>query len=203
LALLFAQTGEQELAQWITTNPESRYARSACYLYEWLTEKQLPVADPVSPRARYVQLADSQLQLVLPQGERDKRFRIQNNLPGTRDFCPLVRMSPYLQGMLATDLRRVTADTLARYDPDLLRRAAAFLYLKETQSSFEVEREKPSPQKAQRFADLLRQADTQTPLSEDRLLDLQHAALDPRFHEFTWRGIQNWGGQGPWLPQAG
>lgn len=195
LALLFAKAGEEELAQWITASPESRYARSACYLYEWLTRRQLPVADPVSPRASYVQVADSLLQLALPQGERDKRFRVQNNLPGTRDFCPLVRMSPYLQGMLATDLRRVTADTLARYDRDLLRRAASFLYLKETQSSFEVEREKPSPQKAQRFADLLRQADTQTPLSEERLLDLQHAALDPRFHEFTWRGIQNWIGK--------
>ena len=195
LALLFAETGEQELTQWITANPESRYARSACYLYEWLTGRQLPVANPVSPRARYVQIADSELQLALPQGKRDKRFRVQNNLPGTRNFCPLVRISPYLQNMLATDLRRVTAETLARYDQDLLRRAAAFLYLKETQSSFEVEREKPSPQKSQRFADLLRQADTQTPLNEDRLLDLQHAALDPRFHEFTWRGIQNWIGK--------
>jgi len=195
LALLFAETGEQELTQWITTNPESRYARSACYLYEWLTGRQLPVADPVSPRARYVQIADSVLQLALPHGERDKRFRVQNNLPGTRDFCPLVRISPYLQNMLATDLRRVTAETLARYNQDLLRRAAAFLYLKETQSSFEVEREKPTPQKSQRFADLLRQADTQTPLSEDRLLELQHAALDPRFHEFTWRVTQTWVGK--------
>ncbi len=195
LALLFAETGEQELAQWIITNPESRYARSACYLYEWLTGRQLPVADPVSPRASYVQLADSELQLAMPHGERDKRFRVQNNLPGTRSFCPLIRMSPYLQNMLATDLHRVTAETLARYDSDLLRRAAAFLYLKETQSSFEVEREKPSSQKAQRFADLLRQADTQTPLSEDRLMDLQHAALDPRFHEFAWRDIQNWVGK--------
>jgi Fic family protein len=195
LALLFAKTGEQELAQWITTNPESRYARCACYLYEWLTSRQLPVADPVPPRASYVQVADSLLQLALPHGHRDKRFRVQNNLPGTRDFCPLVRMSRYLQDMLTTELRRVTAETLARYDQDLLRRAAGYLYLKETQSSFEVEREKPSPQKAQRFADLLRQADTQTPLSEDRLLALQHAALDPRFHEFTWRSIQNWVGK--------
>jgi Fic family protein len=195
LALLFAQTGEQELRQWIVASPESRYARTACYLYEWLTGKELPIADPVSPRASYVPIADAQLQLALPQGERAKRFRVQNNLPGTRSFCPLVRMTPYLQDMRATDLRRLAADTLARYDQDLLRRAAAYLYLKETQSSFEVEREKASPQKAQRFADLLRQADSQTPLSEERLLELQHAALDPRFHEFTWRGIQTWVGK--------
>ncbi len=67
--------------------------------------------------------------------------------------------------------------------------------MKETQSSFEVEREKASPQKAQRFADLLRQADTHTPLTEERLVELQQAVVDPRFHEHTWRHQQNWLGK--------
>jgi hypothetical protein len=83
-------------------------------------------------------------------------------------------------------------ETLKQYDQDLLRRAAAFLYLKETQSSFEVEQEKPSASKAQRFADLLRQADTGEPLTEERMTGLQNAVIDPRFHEFTWRHQQNW-----------
>jgi Fic family protein len=195
LALLFARAGEQELLQWISATPESRYARIACHLYEWLTGNQLPINDPVPPRARYVSLADPQLQLAFPNGEKHSRFRIQHNLPGTIDFCPLIRMTPYLQRMLATDLRGITAATLARYDQDLLRRASAYLYLKETQSSFEVEREKPSPQKAQRFADLLRQTDTLSPLTEERLVALQQAIVDPRFHEFTWRSIQNWVGK--------
>ena len=72
------------------------------------------------------------------------------------------------------------------------RRAAAFLYLKETQSSFEVEREKPSASRAQRFADLLRQADIGQPLTKERLVELQNAVIDPRFHEFGWRQQQNW-----------
>jgi hypothetical protein len=55
-----------------------------------------------------------------------------------------------------------------------------------------VEREKPSPDRAQRFADLLRQADTSHPLTEERLAELQNAVVDPRFHEFGWRGQQNW-----------
>jgi hypothetical protein len=195
LALLFAQTGERELVDWISASPESRYARVACHLYEWLTGRELPIANPVPARAGYVLVADTLQQLCFPHGTADKRFRVRNNLPGTRDFCPLVRMTSYLQGMLATDLRRLTEDTLGRYDADLLRRAAAYLYLKETQSSFELEREKPSPQKAQRFADLLRQADTQAPLTEERFVELQNATVDPRFHEFSWRGIQNWVGK--------
>ncbi len=195
LALLFAQTGEQELSDWIRKSPESRYARSACFLYEWLTEKLLPVEDPVPVRASYVKLADPLQQLAFPHGEKDSRFRIRNNLPGTRHFCPLVRMTNYLQGMISAELRRTIATTLARYDQDMLRRAAAYLYLKETQSSFEVEREMPLPQKSQRFADLLRQADTQEPLSIERLVALQQVVVDPRFHEFSWRIKQNWLGK--------
>lgn len=195
LALLFVQTGEQELTEWITNSPESRYARVACFLYEWLTEKTLPVKNPVPSQAKYVWVANETLQLVFPHGERQERFRVRNNLPGTRNFCPTVLMTKYLQEMVSTDLRRTILTILEKYDQGLLRRAVAYLYLKETQSSFEVEREKPSPQKAKRFADLLRQADTPTPLTEQRLVELQQAVIDPRFHEFTWRTQQNWLGQ--------
>jgi hypothetical protein len=97
--------------------------------------------------------------------------------------------------MTQKDLKRRTQETLAKYDPDLLRRAAAFLYLKETHSSFEVEREKPSSDRAQRFADLLRQGESGTPLSEDRFVELQNAVVDTRFHEFSYRRKQNWIGQ--------
>ncbi|MGI9251813.1 MAG: Fic family protein [Pseudohongiellaceae bacterium] len=195
LTLLFAQIGEQELLAWIGHSPTSRYARIACYLYEWLTGKQLPTTRPVPSQTSYVQLADPGRQLAFVTGKRDTRYRVQNNLPGNDRFCPLIRITPYLREMIDSDLRQATRTVLARYDSDLLRRAAAFLYLNETRSSFEVEREKPSPHKAQRFADMLRQADTLIPLSEERLADLQQSVMDPRFHEFTWRREQNWIGK--------
>lgn len=195
LALLFEQHGAEELADWILKSPESGYARRACFLYEWLTLRTLPVESPVSSKARYVQAVDPSLQFAPDQGPRTQRFRVLDNLPGSRKFCPLVRKTDSLGKRVEKDLHRRTRETLAQYDRDLLRRAAAFLYLKETQSSFEVEREKPSPRRAQRFADLLRQADTRTPLTEERLVELQNEVLDPRFHEFTWRSEQNWIGK--------
>jgi len=184
-----------ELSQWLQRNPESRYARIGCFLYEWLTATFLPIDDPVTPRARYVTVVDDEQQFALHKGERVSRFRVINNLPGHRNFCPLVRKSDYLKSMVTKNLRTRTQQVLAAYDADLLRRAAAYLYMKETQSSFEVEREKPSPQRAQRFADLLRQADTRESLTENRLVELQNAVLDPRFHEYTWRSQQNWIGK--------
>ena len=193
LYLLFRQTGKDELNAWLAESPTSSYARRAGFLYEWLSGDKLKVNVPANER--YVDLVNNALQFGLKRGEKDKRFRVNNNLPGNKDFCPLVRRTDYLDKMIANDLRKKTRETLANYDEELLSRAAGFLYLKETQSSFEVERETPSPDRAQRFADLLRQADTRIPLSEDRLVELQQAVVDPRFHEFTWRGRQNWVGK--------
>lgn len=53
---------------------------------------------------------------------------------------------------------------------------------------------KPSTSKAQRFADLLHDAETGEPLSEERFVELQNAVVDPRFAEASYRQIQNWVG---------
>lgn len=89
-------------------------------------------------------------------------------------------------------MKQRTLEKLAKYPADLLRRAAGFLYLKETHSSFEVERAKPNPDRARRFADLLREAESGTPLSEQRFVELQNAVVDPRFAEASYRMQQNW-----------
>lgn len=193
LALLFTRTGRLEIETSIAEQPESSFARRIGYLYEWLMGEEIKAA--VAPKAAYVPIVDEKLQFGLADGPKDGKFRVINNLTGNRLFCPLVRKTDFLQEMVRKDLKQRTIDTLAKYDPNLLRRAAAFLYLKETHSSFEVEREKPSPNRAQRFADLLREAESGTPLSEDRLVQLQNAVLDPRFHEFSYRNQQNWIGQ--------
>ena len=193
LNLLFtAADHAPPLCAWIQGSPTSAYARRACFLFEWLTGSRLPVEDPVPSKMRYVDLLDTNVQFATTVVNKETRYRINNNLPGTRDFCPLVRKTDFLRTMVSKDLRQRTREKLGKYDPDLLRRAAGFLYLKETQSSFELEREKPSANRAQRFADLLRQADSAQLLTEQRLVELQNAVLDPRYQEFGWRQQQNW-----------
>ena len=195
LSLLFERTGPQELCEWISENPNSVYARRICFLYEWLTGTAIPLENPVPAKTRYVDVLDTDIHFGTCDGTKDTRFRVNDNLPGTRAFCPLVRKTDFLIEMVNKDLRGRTRDTLAEYDQGLLRRAAAFLYMKETQSSFEVERETPSADRTQRFTDLLRQADTGLPLTEERLVELQNAIIDARFHEFGWRQQQNWVGE--------
>ena len=193
LALLFARTGPSEIEATLGEKSASTFARRLGFLYEWITSENIKSGD--ESRAAYVPVLDESMQFGRANGPRNRKFRVTDNLPGNRQFCPLVRKTDFLRAMLGKNLKQRTADTLAKYDPHLLRRAAAFLYLKETHSSFEVEREKPSPDRAQRFADLLREADMGIALSEQRFVHLQNAVLDPRFHEHAYRGRQNWVGQ--------
>lgn len=190
LALLFARRGAQDIEHWTAARPESVYTRRLAFLFEWLTGESLPFE--VSQKASYVPAVDQTLQYGFASGVRNAKFRVVDNLPGNRRFCPLVRRSEYLETALAKDLNKRTHETLAKYDHALLRRAADFLYLKETQSSFAVEREKPSQTRAQRFANLLREAESSQPLSEDRFIELQNAVVDPRFREASYRIRQNW-----------
>lgn len=190
LNFLFKENVKEQIQNWLTQQSESKYARQTGFLYEWLTNDVLD--SYVSAKASYVPLLDEKLQFGISGGEKTLKFRVINNLPGNQKFCPLVRKTSFLKDIVKKDLKLRTQETLAKYDADLLRRVAAYLYLKETQSSFEVEREKPSPARAQRFADLLREAETGTPLSEDRFVELQNAVLDPRFQDVSYRTQQNW-----------
>jgi len=54
-------------------------------------------------------------------GETNRKFRVRNNLPGTRKFCPLVRRTPALFEMAQRDLRVRAPETLSGYAPDLMR----------------------------------------------------------------------------------
>jgi hypothetical protein len=193
LFLLFQKTGRQEIEKAIAEQPESTYARRLGFLYEWLTREDITAS--VAPRAAYVPLVDDSLQYGLSNGRRNAKFRVADNLPGNQRFCPLVRKTPAIESMVRKNLKHRIQETISRYDPDLLRRAAAFLYLKETHSSFEVEREKPSPDRAKRFADLLRDAESGAQWSDERFVQLQNAIVDPRFKEFAYRVHQVWVGK--------
>jgi Fic/DOC family len=194
LELLFTQSGPQPLGTWLRAQPESAYARRAGFLYEWITSKELDVA-ALSTRTSYVPVLDESLQYGIGDaGTVTRKFRVRDNLPGSREFCPLIRKTAALLEMTQKDLHARAQEALSRYEPNLLRRAAQYLLLKETRSSYEVEREKPSSGRIQRFVELLRTADVGQPLSQDRFVTLQNAVLEPRWHEFAYRHRQNWVG---------
>lgn len=85
-ARLFAATGPDPIAAWCRQAPFGQYARRTGFLYEWLTGQQLDVPDVTN--GGYVDAVSSQRYLTRTEPLRIRRWRINNNLPGIRDFAP-------------------------------------------------------------------------------------------------------------------
>ena len=124
--------------------------------------------------------------------QRNKRFAVLHNLPGTPTFCPLVRRTPALRAWIEKDLGARIAQVLASLEPELLARAVNYLYLAETRSSFAIEKDVPDSQRAERFRRLLERAGEDMPLEEQTFVEWQNV-IAPRLRaEFSYRQKQNW-----------
>jgi len=79
--------------------------------------------------------------------------------------------------------------------PGIFQRALRYLYAKETRTSYAIERETPTHQRAERFMALLHRAGADEFLTPEGLLNLQRTIVDPRFAAQGWRTLQNYVGQ--------
>ena len=184
LNALFQEVPATFIEEWVQAQPTSAYARRVWFLYEWLigTELNLPTAPP----APYANVLDEALQFTV-KGETVTRHRVRNNLPGTPDFCPLIRRSEALRAMLSQDLAGEARNTVQRTAPDLIARAAAFLLLEDSKASYVIEGERPPQDRIQRWGQAIGEAGRQ-PLSAEELLRLQRLVIGPaRFTHFGWR----------------
>ena len=173
-------------------NPNGEYIRKAAFLWEWLHGDSLNAE--TAPSGRYVDLLDPDHYAVAATPTRHRATRITNNLLGTPAFCPTVRRDAcrppgWLEALMAR------ADDLARNtrQEGLYDRAIHYLYLSETQSSFAIERERPTANKEERFVQILQQAGEHPRLTEEYLAGIQNAVVRSDFaKEAAYRVDQNW-----------
>ena len=193
LDALFEASGSAEIEAWLKRAPSSAYARRIGFLYEWLRGEELQLDAP--PNDRYIELLDPESYVVASNPEREPRFRVLNNLPGTRQFCPLVRRTKIVADYEGKNIAEQVRSLIESKSKRLIERAVAYLYVKETQSSFGIEREKPSQNKAERFVDLLSRASSMKEITYDLLIDIQNLVMDKRWWEGTYRRKQSWLGE--------
>ena len=179
LAKLFEAVKPEEIAQIVSETPTGAYARRLWFLYEWLTGRELQVRDRGKVRA--VPVVDPELQVALSDGAIVPRQKVVNNLPGTVNFCPLVRRTPRLEEYRRAELDRRAREISGRTHPDILARAAAFLLLSDSKSSFQIEGEQPPAQRIARWGQAIAEAG-QVQLSRPELDRLQRIVIgDARF----------------------
>lgn len=192
LKAAFAKIDATEIELWVTSETTGIYTRKLWYLYELLTGQVLDVPD-VAPTG-YADLLNSKLQLT-GSTVRIRRQRINDNLLGNKNYCPMVRLTDALKDSIAEGLDKEAQEIVVESDPVILARAINFLYTSETRSSFAIEGERPSASRAERFVAALEHAAEFNTSAKAEFIDLQNQIVDQRFAADDWRTIQNYVGQ--------
>jgi hypothetical protein len=186
------------IVEFIKSAPNFKYSRKIGFWYEFLTKERLPIED--RPAINYIDLIDSK-RYFAGVIVKNSRWRINNNLLGDVGFCPTIKRTVAISKVLALDFSETLNKISKSYSPEILKRANTYLYKKETRSSFQIEKEEPSPERIERFVSLLSNAgkkDIGELLSEESLVLLQNQIVDPRFAATSFRNFQNYIGQTTW-----
>lgn len=179
LSRFFKATGPSWLEEWVKETPRSVYARKAGFLYEWLTGQQL---GSVASAVKYEEILDPARYLTATTPERNQRWKILDNMPGTPDFCPMIRLTDELQADTAFDVIQALEELDNKFGADLLFRSAAWLTFNESRATFTMEKEADRANDIKRFAVAMaeRCGRMDAPLSDEGLVVLQRDILGTR-----------------------
>lgn len=179
LSRLFACCPSDAFVAWIDNEPTGQYARRAGFLYEWMTGRELPVRAAISGPT--IDAMDGEKMVVASPDHAviNKRWRVRDNLPGTRTFCLVIRKSATVVQAMALDIPALIHALATEFGEDVLMKSAVWMTLRESKSSFEIEGEADKLDRIQRFADVLsrRTGGGTVPLDEASLAQLQSEIL--------------------------
>jgi Fic family protein len=182
---LFEKLDQSEVVKIIMSEYSGQYMRKIWFLYEWLMQKKLPIADLTFKN--FIPLLDDKLQYASTLSNNSSRHRIRNNLPGTINFCPLIQRTKKLEDYISRNLSEKTIEVIQGIQKDILLRTSSFLLLKDSKASFTIEGEKPTQNRAMRWGKAIGQAGSK-PLSKEELLRLQQIVIEnSRFLDMGFR----------------
>lgn len=174
----------------IDAAPTGAYIRIACYLWEQFTGQTLSNLPNIAGVT--VNLFDPK-QYLTGAAVRNAKWRVNFNGLGSFAFCVTVERTPQIEALLAANILGRTQSFLSELGMIAAERAMSWAYLHETESSFAIEREKPTANKAEAFVAVLKQAHHPRNLDEDYLVALQNAIMtNPLDLAASYRHQQNW-----------
>jgi len=191
---VFSSVGYQIITNYVKANPNRKYSRMIGFLYEFIGGKSIDVDVTVS---NYEDLLDSS-KYVTGDITKIVKWKINDNLLGSNEFCPIIRKTTELKDLLDWNIKDEIENLEHEYSPEFFKRASYFLYKKESKSSSEIERENPPQDRIDKFIVLLEEAGQKSfeeSLSEAELVRMQNIIVDPRYADNGFRDFQNYVGQ--------
>lgn len=191
---VFGAVDHQILLDHITTNPNRKHSRIIGYLYEFLGGQPIEVKVTTT---NYEYILDAS-KYVTGDILKIQKWKVNDNLLGQKEFCPIIRRTTELNELLNWDIEVAIKNLQNEYSPAIFNRASYYFYKKESKSSSEIEKEEPSLDRMERFIALLEDAGQkpfEESLSENELVRLQNIIVDPRYADNGFRDFQNYVGQ--------
>lgn len=185
---LFAAVGPAPFEEMVRDEPNGTISRKVWYLYEWLTGDRLDLED--SSSRVYVDLFDPR-HYFTSKGTVSARHRLRDNALGTSAFCPVVRRTAALDDFVKSGWSDRARESVGRIHPAIVARAANFLLLADSQASYQIEGERPTRQRLERWMRVVEQAGRR-PLSVAELERLQ--AIIVEGDRFIHAGLRREGG---------
>lgn len=173
---LFEVTGPEPIIKWALQEPTGAYARRCGFLYEWLTDS---ILDGVGDAGgNYVDLLAPSQYLTATVSDKVRRWRINNNLPGTRAFCPMVDFGE--RGPADPAPLRAEIDSMVdQFGLETIERAVNWLTIKESKASFAIESEGKEEDRIRRLARAMSThcGKIESALTEEGMLMIQQAIM--------------------------
>lgn len=174
-----------QLTDLVIIEPTGKYSRKIWFLIEWILGKEL-VEKADLTRKSYISLIDEKLQYAV-EGEKSSRHLVINNLPGTPNFCPLIKKTNKLEQYIQAQFSEKNRLYLKEIHKDILQRASSFLLLKDSRASFTIEGESPKAKRAVRWGQAIGQAGTRD-LNVAEFIRLQQIVIEnTRFIDMGFR----------------
>lgn len=190
LAETLVQIPAADMLTELNKAPNGAYIRLACFLWEECTGKEL---SPIPQIGGAQHLVFDPKRYVTGPIVKNGRWRIGFNGIGSMKYCVSVERTDAVEAALHSRILDRTKQFIESLGVDMMDRALSWAYLHETDSSFAIEREVPTEDKARRFVELLKQAHEPRGLSEDYLVELQNVAITNPFDKAaSFRFEQNW-----------
>ena len=183
LSRVFHACDADEIAHWVASEPTGQYARRAAFLYEFFTGRSLPVPPGLGGGYHDAISANDVVVATPGRGTLNRRWRIRDNLPGSRDFCPMVVKAHAGLQAFTLDLGAMVRELEAEFGAEMLMRSAVWMTLRESRASFAIEGEADETDRIRRFADVLAARTGQgsrLPLDDASLAELQRQILGRR-----------------------
>ncbi len=185
LKYILKSFSKEYLLKNIQLNPKRIPSKKIWFFYEFLLNENLPLPD--LPVGKYDDLLDKKKYIVKNHPLKSKRHKLNNNLLGTANICPIIIKTKKLQEFIDADFSSDISRAIGKVSKSLVRRAASFLLLSDSKASFEIEGERPTKNRVENWGKVINEAG-KTPLSINEIERL-HAMLleDSRFMKIGLR----------------